>query len=201
MFQRFERAVDHAEIIGLEDLLMVLVADLLELRVGADARAIVPGVEAAVLLDDRADGAAHLLALADVGDDVIALAAIGADVVANFPHTLLVAGEDDDIGAALRGHFRGGQADARRPAGDDDGLLLDRLEFHLCPPGEAHARPRAGAGATSGVGFACSTGADGAAFLDAPQRLHGRRPGAGSSPLQQGCARRALKVDTVQPCR
>src|SRR4051794_34743398 len=78
--------------------------------------------------DGGLGGAADVGLVADVGDDSEGLAAGVVDLFFELAQGGFAAGEEDDLGAALRGHAGGDQADAAGGASDDDDLPVEGLE-------------------------------------------------------------------------
>jgi len=131
----FPRPVDDAPEIDLEQLAHVFDGDAVDAPIHAGAGVVDPGVEAAeCLLRRRGDGGAVRL-LGHVGDNRNRLAAGDGDLLHELAKRRLAAGGEHQARALRCSATRGGQADARCRAGDDDDLVGQWLQcdFHLLP--------------------------------------------------------------------
>src|SRR5690606_916735 len=106
--------------VGLEEAVMIIIADLREPTVDRNAGVVDPGIETAEVSDGGVGSALEVGAAADVGDDMDGLAAGAGDIVFDGLESFLVASDEDDAGAVFRGGASGGEADAAGRAGDDE---------------------------------------------------------------------------------
>lgn len=73
----------------------------------------------------------HLIALADVGDDVDRLTAFGVELLLDLLERFRAPCREDELGALLGGRLGRRQADAARSAGEDDDLLVQGFEGYI----------------------------------------------------------------------
>ncbi len=132
---RHQGAEHRAPEVGLDQALVIGVADLAQLTVDRAPRHVHPGVEAAEgrhrAVGDRLD----IRPVADIRHDVDRLAADALDLGLDARQGVAAARCQHHPGAALRCHAGRGEADARGCPGDHDDLLAERLVLHAVNPG------------------------------------------------------------------
>ena len=127
MLHRDGRAVVRAPEVGLHDLLVVFVADLVEAAPDRAAGIVDPGIKATEARDRLAGDAFQLRTLAHVGHDVKdAIPRIKLSL--DFEQRFFVARHQHHACALFDGEAGRGQADTARSAGNDDDLLMQGFE-------------------------------------------------------------------------
>ena len=123
MFERFQRAVHHTPVIGLEQLVMIVVAELFELGVHANTGIVDPSVEPAVASCHGLNDISHVVPKTDVTDHVIGSASFATDGVTHGFEGLGAAGHQDHPGAVTGSIAGYGETDAGAASGNNNGLL------------------------------------------------------------------------------
>src|SRR5690606_21545373 len=113
--------------VGLEQSMVLFQGQVFQLGKYDDARVVDPGIEAAELRYGYIDDAGHVLRVADIGHGIGRLPTLLSDVLTNPLQDVLIARCQNHPGSCLGCTTSCSQANAGRGAGDDDGLLIQRL--------------------------------------------------------------------------